>query len=133
MQEPLIVIGIGVLLIICGFTWLKKIKGKKLICTSSCEGEIAGISKSIKSDEAGDTMMYSPVFNYNVEGVSYTKESTISSSRCKYNKGDKIMVFYNPQNPDQYYVKGNNSNIFMAVVVLFVGIVMIIIGFSGDF
>lgn len=122
MEEYLISIGIVVLFAIGSLMWIK------LAYPSRCKGKVERINKSIQRDKGGDTMMYSPVFSYDVNGTNYTHESSTSSGYCKYKAGDRVTVFYNPKNPNKYYVEGDKYNIFMDVAVLVMGVLIIAIG-----
>lgn len=125
MEEGLMFIAIGVVMIIIGLIWMKKIKDHKSSCTSSCEGIVARIDKQIQHDDGKDTMMYTPVFTYSVNGNTYTNSTPGSSSYCKHKTGDKVKVFYNPDDPNKFYVKGDGHAI-IAGAFLFMGIVFVV-------
>ena len=133
MDENLIIFGSGILFVILGLFWLIRIKGHKSVCTSNCEGEVKRIDKKIKTEEDEDTIMYTPVFGYDVNGISYVYSPSSSSSYCKYKVGNKVRVFYNPENPNQCYVKGNNVNLFAAFVVLIMGVILVVFGLLDIF
>ncbi|NYB73655.1 DUF3592 domain-containing protein [Sedimentibacter hydroxybenzoicus DSM 7310] len=124
--DILVVFGAGVVLVIAGLIWLKKIKGRKTVCTSSCTGKVERVNTSVSRDDDGDTVMYSPVFSYEVNGTAYTHESSIKSSDTKYRRGEAVTIFYNPEAPAQCYVKGNNDNVFLAFVILGMGVLAIV-------
>lgn len=130
--DILVVFGAGVVLVIAGLIWLKKIKGRKTVCTSSCTGKVERVNTSVSRDDDGDTVMYSPVFSYEVNGTAYTHESSVKSSGTKYSRGDAVTIFYNPEAPDQCYVKGN-TNIFAVAVILGMGVLAIVMAVINIF
>ena len=48
---------------------------------------------------------------------------------CSYKVGDKVTVFYNPQNPNESRIKGNHADTAGAVMLIVMGMFLLIVGF----
>lgn len=68
-----------------------------------------------------------PIYEYTVNGQTYTKKATSSSGNGKYRIGDEVDIYYNPIKPDEFYESGNNAEIILGVFCLIMGVIFIII------
>ncbi len=113
---------IGLLLIIMFFR-------KKKNCTSVTKGTVVDIDVERNYDREHDRS-YSvefPIYEYTVDGQTYTEKATSSSGNSKYRIGDEVDIYYNPIKPDEFYVSGENAEIILGVVFLIIGVIFIII------
>ena len=83
----------------------------------SCTEQVPGIVKSIER-ESGDH--YRAIFAYSVKGVEYVVRSPISSNSLKFSQGDSVTVFYDPANPQRYYVLEEEGMIMVFAIALLV-------------
>ncbi len=60
--------------------------------------------------------------NYNVNNNEYNNELDVSS--CKYDEGDKIKIYYDQDNPNDFV---SNSIAILLVATIFVGLVLLIL------
>lgn len=68
----------------------------------SADAEVIDIAtKDIQSvtDQDEVTTYYAPVVQYTIEGQDYTVESSSFSKNVFEQKGDKVVVYYDPSNP----------------------------------
>ena len=130
MNEDMIALISGVVLIVAGVVWLVKIRAYKSSCTSVIEGTVVKIEGEEQTDDNGkEIVYYSAVFGYEVDGKSYNVREKSKSSYCRYKPGDKVKIFYNPEDPNKIYVKGSVLNTFIACALIAVGIAVTVVNF----
>ncbi len=97
---------IGIIFCIIGIALLRNRKSKEKRCTSTAFGKVTDIvmhrTRDIDSN-AYSTSWY-PVFEYEVGGLKFVKESHYGSSQSKYAVGQEVEVRYNPEDPHDYYI-----------------------------
>ena len=78
-------------------------------CKSKTVGRITGISESEDKDRENQlTIYYSPEFEYEVDGQIYHGTGDTSYEHYKKIKiGGDIKVYYNPENPEEHFTKGD--------------------------
>jgi hypothetical protein len=113
------------------FLALKHQKLKK-VCTAQTEGYVQDIVQELShssnhGSETSTTMNY-PVFAYSVNGAQHVKKSSTGSVRTKLSVGQKVTVFYNPQDASQHYVLEDKANASSGIVFAIAGVVIMILG-----
>ena len=130
MDENMITMISGVALIIAGIVWLIKIRAHKSSCTSGIEATVVKIDREEQRDDKGEEVIYySAVFGYEVEGKSYNVKESGKSSHSRYKPGDKVKLFYNPEDPNKFYIKGSVLNTIVAFALIAAGVALIIASF----
>ncbi|MEE0059840.1 MAG: hypothetical protein UE295_03315 [Acutalibacteraceae bacterium] len=109
----------------CYYLYKRRVRKKK-ICTQKVDAKVIEIKTSIGSK---GQRMYSPVFEYIVNGITYRKESSIGASWCNMKVGSTYKTLYvNPHNPVEIYeVAGINGITIFCVLVVSI----IILALSG--
>ena len=126
---------IGIVFFIIGLFMFKNRKKKEISCTSKTYGKVTDI---VRHESRGSDGTYSstwhPVFEYNVGELKFIKESPFGGSSSKYAVGQNIEVCFNPENYNEYYIEGDNTQKTLATIFIGVGIVSICIAiFSAIF
>ena len=86
---------------------------KRRECTAQTVGRVSGCQKRTETDMDGCTATYwYPVFSYYANGAEYAKTSSIGRTRPKFQVGQSVNVFYDPSNPERYYVPAENFALF---------------------
>ena len=110
---------IGVILLI------KEILKRKK-CTVSTKGVVVDISREVSNDSDGNrSITLYPIFEYNVSGEKYVQKSKNGSNFCKYHIGQEVEILYNPDKPENYYVKNSFGSIIIGVGFIILGIIFI--------
>jgi hypothetical protein len=98
---------------------------------SSVTGTVVSLREVDETDNTGVT--YAPVINYDVQGRTYTYESSNSSDPPAYEVGEKVTLLYRPENPEEVRVNTWFDLWFLpamlgggGVVVAIVSIVMMV-------
>lgn len=112
---------VGALLLVTG---IRLKKG----CTKSVTSVVVDMIEKEGTDDDGDpTITYCPVYQYTVGGVTYEKESSMSSSSKRYDIGQKIPLQYNPRDPNLFLEPGESkTNILMGAIFAVVSLGIII-------
>ncbi|KAB7788490.1 DUF3592 domain-containing protein [Bifidobacterium cebidarum] len=83
-------------------------------CTEPTDGIVTQLilnPADESDDDSSDT--WTPVFRYIVNGQSYEKRSSISTSPPRYKVGQAITILYDPADPNRYIAKGDNSALIL--------------------
>ena len=115
-----IVLGIG--LIALGAALFTSGRKRVKRCTTQTVGRITGVRES--EDRDSDGYDYTPEFEFVVNGQVYHGTANISYNRRRKVKiGGSINVFYDPEDPREYYTRGGGkSQPVMGVVFIILGV-----------
>ncbi len=137
-----IIILLGVVFFLIGFSFYKKHKNLKSVCTMPTMGKVTGMSKeesvSTETDNDGNTkkttrINYYPVFQYIVDGKIIEKKSTTGTNRPRFTEGQNINVLFNPNNPEQFYVVEDKASGRFGIYFMLFSLVIIIFGIVAIF
>jgi hypothetical protein len=84
----------------------------------SAQGTVVSMREVDATDNSGVT--YAPVISYNVDGRSYTYESSNSSDPPAFEVGEKVAILYRPNAPDDVKIDAW-SDLWMLPVMLGAG------------
>ena len=74
---------------------------------------------------------FAPVYSYWANNKEYRKNSTYSCSRRKFSVGDKVVLRYNSDNPDIFFVEEEQYIIkFLSVIFGIISAVLIFVGMA---
>jgi hypothetical protein len=122
----LVVCGIGVFIL-----FVTDEKEKK--CTISTRATVYDVEVSHETDADGNWVdVYKSTFKYRV-GEEYYLNSPKTSSNHEYTKGETVDIKYNPNNPNEFIIKGDYSDKFGGFMVIGVGSIFIIVGIISLF
>ena len=101
-------------------------------CTEEIVGTVVEIEREISTDSDGyQEYMYYPVIEYKAGEETVTKKYNVGSGNSKYNLEDKVTVLYNPDNVEEYIIKGDKSSNLIGIVFIVLGAVVVVAGFIG--
>lgn len=124
---------VGTVLVLIGIIGIRKGSQKKNRCTASASAMIVEIE--IDDDEAArentnKKYSYTPIYEFTVNGTTVRKNGGIySHNKRGYRVGDSAMVKYNPDDPEEFVVAGENAGKAFDIVLLLFGLVIIAIAF----
>ena len=98
-------------------------------CSETTSGVVTRIVESEVSSDEGTSLMYAPEFEYEVNGQVYKQVSPVKTSKglVKYKEGSQVTIYYNPSNPNEYLVDGDNPNNTFAIISVVVGSILAIV------
>lgn len=99
-------------------------KNKRKACTRRTKGVVTNMERRRISGSMGDAPMLSwfPTFTYEANGHTIEKTSLYGAAKQNFYIDQKVTVFYNPQNPNEYFVQEEDvagiQKIFLAVSIV---------------
>lgn len=143
MKKILVVI-IGLLFVGIGIFILVNGNEKNKRCTEETVGTVVEIKEEkSRDDDGGYKYTYYPIIRYQAGDRTITKQSStsksssssfsiggigFSSSNSTYNVNDSIEILYNPNNVEEFIIKGDKSYNFIGIVFIFLGGLASILG-----
>lgn len=122
-------LGFGAIFLFAGllfFGVMMAIGVSNLTKKNSFDGEVKATEIHWDSHYDSDSgTMYSPVYSYEVEGVTYNCSSRSSSSS---KSGAKGIVYYDTNNPSNCMTDFDNKTSFIIFIFLFLPLIFIIVG-----
>lgn len=130
-RKKLLFAGFGLLLfaliyIIAGTLSYVYILNKNASCTAEAIGTVVINSKTTTKTRNKTTTKTNFVISYEVDGKTYQSKYTGGTS--KYEKGEKVEIKYNPDQPDIFTLK--NDNLSQMIILIFIGIGLIVFAIS---
>lgn len=121
---------IGIVFFIIGIVMKNNRKKKEFNCTSKTMGIVKDLVRNVSydSDNRSSTSMWHAVFEYKIGDLTYVKESPYGTSQSKYAIGQEVEIYYNPEDPHEYYVAGEKTLKILGNVFTFLGLGLILLG-----
>ena len=110
------------------------LKNDKLtkVCTAQTEGTVTGYYTTTNRSQKSKKI-YHPIYTYSVGNVVYQHQSPSGSSKQKFEKGDKIAVYFEPSAPATCYIKEEIASArFIGAVISILGAIVVIFSFFGQ-
>lgn len=125
---------LGLALSIGGVLLLCKSSKTKRNCTIPTTAQIVHVERhrTASSQDVGgsDRVQYTPVYEYNAAGVRLQKKGRhYSYNRTQFQIGQPAVLFYNPQNPEEFYVPKSDKVSRFGIFVLLFGVLLCAIAF----
>ena len=148
-MKKILVVLVGILFVGIGIiVWLNE-NAKVKKCTVETVGTIVEIKEEIsknRDDDYNDKYKYTyyPVIRYRAGERTITKQSssgsssnskisiggaiTLSSTHSKYRVNDSIDILYNPDNVEEFIIKGDKTTNFIVIICIILGVLTTIVG-----
>ena len=118
----IIFVGVGIFILARGNELAKR-------CTIEATGTVVEIIEETSTDaDEGISYTYYPVIEYKAGDNTISKKSNNGSNPSKYNVSDKVDILYNPENVEEYIIKGDKSSTLFGIIFIVVGIFIAIVG-----
>ena len=111
---------VGVLVIVTEYTKRKK-------CIEATIGTVIDIDvdREYNRNDHRIESTYYPIFQYEANGNTYVKKFTSGSNRrFTYPINSTVTIMYDPNNPDSFYVQGNNSGFILGIIFIVISIIL---------
>ena len=123
------IMGIGVLFIIVGIVAMNLGNGLKKRCTEKTIGTVVEIVCREQSDYTRPT--YFPVIEYQAGDSTVSQMSNSGEYPSKYEVGDQVEIYYNPNNVQEYIIKGDSNPNFVGIIAIVLGSIAALVGIVG--
>ena len=131
-MKKILIILIGIIVSGVGIFLLINEKGLSKRCTVEAVGTVVDIRVEESTEEEDGltrtVYTYFPVIEYNARDKIVSKKSNTGSNSEKYNIKDRVDILYNPNNIEEYIIKGDKTGNILGVVFIVAGIVVVVIG-----
>ena len=118
----IVAIGLGIFIMISGNRLAK-------VCTEETTGTVVGILREDETDSEGYTSVtYSPQIEYKVGEQLVTAKGNSSSNASDYTIGEQIQIMYNPNNIEEYMIKGDRSSLLGGIIWIVLGTIILLVG-----
>lgn len=97
-------------------------------CSATTEGRVI---ECRKIPYFGQKRMFTPVVEYQVGNEMFTGESDVRSSHRAFETGESVTIGYNPENPEEFYIKSYDLNIMTRLGILFLVISGAVLAITG--
>lgn len=126
---------LGLAVIVCGILLLRRAGKMKRSCTASTTAQIVSVehqrTASSQTASGSDRVQYTPVYRYDAGGVLLHKRGRhYSYNRKQFRVGETVVLFYNPQNPEEFYVPKMDKMSRFGVIVMLAGVFFCVIAFT---
>lgn len=125
-KGKLLFICLGILFVIAGIVVLNQGNNLKNRCSEETIGTVVELIREVNSD---DEYIYFPVIEYQVGDDIISQKSRSGQGSPKYREGDQIEIFYNPDNIQEYIIKGDSTSSFVGIMAIVLGSVAVLAGF----
>ena len=98
----------GLCTLICFFS-IKRNRHLRMVCRSQAKGTVIKMHRTRSGGSKPKTSYY-PEFSYTINGNTYSERSPVGTPRPRFDEGEEITVFYNNDNPEEFYIKGTSKN-----------------------
>ena len=131
MKKILVIIS-GIIVLVVGIILFLNAKGLEKRCTAEAIGKVVDF-KIEEGTETEDgyvrtTYTYFPIIEYKAGNKTVTKQSSIGSQSKKYSINDQVDILYNPDNIEEYTIKGDSTSNYLSIIFIIVGIIIVLVG-----
>lgn len=127
--------GIGIVFLAAAVAVVLKIRKDTEECNVSTTAHVIGFSSKEIEDHDMDshittkTTYLFPIFEFTCDGRRITVTSTTGDPKTKFKKGQEVELYYDPSNPERYYVPEEVKSLkIVAAAMTAVSVVLIVIG-----
>ena len=123
----ILLISIAVVFIIVGIVVIFIDSGLQMKCTEQTTGTVIDIvCKEYYDSDTGFTYSYFPVIEYQAGDRTITQMSNSGEYPPRYKVGEQVEICYNPNNVEQYIIKGDSSANYIGFACVGLGSIAVI-------
>lgn len=117
----------GLIVLVVGIGLLAQRLSDKKRCTEQVPAVVVDLERRV-SRGSKKSVTYAPVFEYEYRGNTYQYVSPISSKRPDYERGERVTLMIDPNDPNAAYVSDKTAMMF---IIICLGFGVIFVGFGG--
>lgn len=89
-------------------------KRKYFVCTQAVIATIIDIQKetinnSSSTEYEAKIASWFPIYEYVINGITIRKKAFVGTAKPEVTVGEKVSIFINPNNPEEFYCPGENE------------------------
>lgn len=123
------ILAFGVLFCVIAAGLLGSQKRKTGRCSEKTTGTVVGyvpMRGGVTNDDI-TTEMWHPVFEYYASGRHIKKTGAVGSVKKKYDIGEQVEVFFDPDEPEKFYIAGERAGRLLSVIFAAIGVLAIVV------
>ena len=95
---------------------------KEQLCTMYTQGTVVDVVRRVNHSTSSSSVSWHPVFSYYAGGQQIERESHFGSSKPRFAVGQAVQVYYDPYDPERYYVPEESVVKLLGRIFTWVGI-----------
>ena len=125
---------IGAIFIIAGSITIYQGNSLKQRCTEEAIGTVVEVicETSYSSDENEYTYTYYPVIEYQAGSRTISQRSKSGQTPPKYKVGEQVVIYYNPNNVEEFIIKGDATPQYLGIGFVVIGSIAVLVGFVAS-
>ena len=113
---------IGVIFTAIGVGITRNRRRKEQLCTMYTTGTVVDVVRRVSHSSGSSSVSWHPVFSYYAGGQQIVKESHFGNSKPQFTVGQTVQVYYDPYDPECYYVAEESIGKLLGRIFTWVGI-----------
>lgn len=113
---------IGLLFLGAGIFLFVKDRNMTRDCTAEAEATVVDMEAELSTESDG--FLYYPIIEYKAGETTVRERLSRGSGSPAYDVGDKITVLYNPDDADEFIVKGEKTSSVFSIVFMVLGLLV---------
>lgn len=120
---------VGIIFIIAGIAVINQGNVLKNRCTEETIGTVVEVICELDSNTTDSSYTYYPVIEYQVGDRTISQKSRSGQYPPKYKVGEQVEIYYNPNNVEEYIIKGDSTQKYLAIGCIVLGSIAVAVGF----
>ena len=122
---------VGIVFIVVGVLVMIQGDSLKQRCTEQALGTVVEVicESSYSTIEETYTYTYYPVIEFQVGDRTISQKSSFGQDPPKYTVGQQVEIYYNPNNVEEYFIKGDSTPQYLGIVFIGLGSLAALVGF----
>lgn len=118
----IVAISLGIFIIVSGNKLAK-------VCTEETVATVVAVTREETTDSDGYTSYeYYPQIEYKAGEQTVSTRGNATSDSSQYKENDQIEILYNPNNVEEFIVKGDNSSRIGGIIWIVIGVIVLLVG-----
>lgn len=115
---------IGIFIVLIGVLIIYQEISKRIKCKELTKGKIVDFNEKVKKKNGREKIVRYPIFEYVANDMTVRGNFNESSKMHPYELSDEVEIYYNKNNVEEFYIKGNSDSIFFSIIILGMGLLL---------
>lgn len=116
---------IGAFIVLIGVLIIYQEINKRLKCKELTKGKIVDFNEKVKIKNGREKISRYPIFEYLANDMMVRGNFNERSKMHPYKLGDEVDIYYNKNNVEEFYIKGNSDSIFLSIIIIGMGLLVL--------
>ena len=115
---------IGIFVVLIGVLIIYQEISKRIKCKELTKGKIVDFNEKVKKKNGREKTVRYPIFEYVANDMTVRGNFNERSKMHPYELSDEVEIYYNKNNVEEFYIKGNSDSIFFSIIILGMGLLL---------